>query len=249
MVGAQGIEPGTSGPRRGSRIKSTLDKSRCTRQSWLMPDSRLPGLATVAVLMFVGMLAAAITVTGPIPVPYEVAKDFQPLIAALVAIISAGIVLYGATLAYRASMAKVALDREIHEKEVRRRQRGVLLRARFDAFAMSQSAIEIRKRTRGPMPYDLNVSEVILLGRSGIDDAWNKLEDFPGKISRAFSALKAEILNLEMTTSEFEGKNIVTVAYNSKEARSVKDLVEHLTAIERHCDVIFRALEEEIADR
>jgi hypothetical protein len=199
--------------------------------------------------MLVAMLAASITIKGPIPVVYEVAKDFQPLIATGVAVVSAGLVFVGATLAYRASMAKLALDREIHERESRRRQRGVLLRARFDVFAMGQSAIEIRKRTQSPMPYDLTLSELKLLGREGVEDAWNRLEEFPGTISRTFSGLKVEIFNFDFTKSEFGNGQVATVAFSSKEAASVKDLVDHLNRIESSCNTIFEALEKEIADK
>jgi hypothetical protein len=212
-----------------------------------MPTPRLPGLPTFAGLMLAAMLAASTTIVGPVPFSYEVLKDFQPLIAAGVAFISAAVVFIGAALAYRASMAKVALDREIHEREVRRRQRGVLIRARFGAYEMAQSAVEIRKLTNFPMPFVLTMCEIELRGRAGIEDAWTKLEEFPGKISRAFSGLKAEILNYEFTKSEFGGQPTATVAFNSKEAASVKDLVEHMAEIERICGVIFKALDQEIA--
>lgn len=213
-----------------------------------MPKARLPGLPTMAALLLAATLPVLVIFNGPIPASYDVLKDFQPLIAALVALISAGGVLFGATLAYRAALKKVNLDREIHERDARRRQRGVLLRARFGVWALSQSAIEIRKLTGGPMPYELNIPRMKLRGGDGLEDAWTKLEEFPGKISRAFSAIKVEVLNYELTMSEFGEQDAVTVGVNSKEATSVRDLVDHTIQIERHCKIVFDALEQEIAD-
>jgi tetratricopeptide (TPR) repeat protein len=75
-----------------------------------MPKSRLPGLPTSAALMLTAILPVAVTFTGRIPTSYEVLRDFQTTIAAFVAV-------GAATLAYRAAMAKVALDREIHNRQ------------------------------------------------------------------------------------------------------------------------------------
>jgi hypothetical protein len=114
---------------------------------------------------------------------------------------------------------------------------------------MGQSAIEIRKLTKPPMPYNLVVSNIDLRGRIGIEDAWTKLEEFPGKISRSISALKVEILNFDFTKAEFEGRDAVAIAFNSKEAVSVEDLVQHLIEIESICGKLFKALDQEIADK
>jgi hypothetical protein len=214
-----------------------------------MIKPRLPGLPTFSAFLLATIIVASIAITGPIPIPYKVLKDFQPLIAALVAVISAGVVLYSATLTYRAAMRKVDLDRDIHERETRRQQRGVMLRARFDVWALSESAGEIRKLTNIPMPYVLNMALVKLRGTEGLDEAWAKLEEFPGNVSRAFSAIKAEIHNYDLTRAEFGDQLEVTIAFNSKEATSAKDLADHMDQIERHCRVIFDALEQEIADR
>jgi len=70
----------------------------------------LPGPAIIATMMLAVAIIATISVTGPIPASYEIIKDFQTMIAAFVAV-------GAAALAYRAAMAKVALDREIHNRE------------------------------------------------------------------------------------------------------------------------------------
>jgi len=55
--------------------------------------------------------------------PYEMLKDFQPTLAAVIA-------LTAAALAYRAAMAKVAFDRGVREQDRTDRKLGLFLRLR-----------------------------------------------------------------------------------------------------------------------
>jgi hypothetical protein len=213
-----------------------------------MIKPRLPGLPTMVGLMLVAMAPVVVTFTGPFHMTYDTLKDFQPLIAASVAFLSATLVFRGAMMAYRAAMEKVSLDRQINERDIRRRQRGILMRARYSVFALGQSAIEIRNTITSTMPFVLDPAKIKLIGLEGIDEAWSKLEEFPGKISRPFSALKVEIFNFDYTRSEFPTDRSITVNLNSKEATSVQDLLNHLTEMEKRCTKIFEELELEIAD-
>ena len=64
----------------------------------------------MSALMLTATAVAVVSITGAPKIPYDVVKDFQPTIAALVA-------LSAATLAYFAAMAKVTLDRENADRQ------------------------------------------------------------------------------------------------------------------------------------
>lgn len=123
-----------------------------------------------------------------------------------------------------------------------------MLRARYDVWILAQSARDIRKLISGPMPYQLDLSLIRLRSTEGIEDAWAKLEEFPKGVSRAFSAIKVEIHNYDLTRAEFGAQTSATIAFDTKEAASVKDLMDHMNDIELHCDYVFKALEQEISD-
>jgi len=66
-------------------------------------------------------MADTTTAAGAAHTLYDVLKDFQPMIAALVA-------LAAASLAYRGAMAKVELDREMAARQRAKDRLGLLLR-------------------------------------------------------------------------------------------------------------------------
>jgi len=105
-----------------------LDKYEDARQSWAMPYSQLPGPQTIAALMLSAVIVSAVAIKGPIPIPYEVVKDFQPLIAAAVA-------LCAAALAYSGAKAKVNFDRSIHEANELRRKGNLVRKLRYAAMS------------------------------------------------------------------------------------------------------------------
>jgi hypothetical protein len=74
----------------------------------------LPGLPTMAALMLSALIAIWLGLWGPIDV--QKLKDWQPLMASIIA--------FGAaTLVYRGAMAKVNLDREEAERQRNREPR------------------------------------------------------------------------------------------------------------------------------
>jgi hypothetical protein len=70
-------------------------------------------------LMLIAICATWLSLAGPPNL-----KEWQPLIAACIALI-------GGAMAYKGALAKVALDREVHNREVRRRTIGLLLKLDF----------------------------------------------------------------------------------------------------------------------
>ena len=75
----------------------------------------------MSALMLTATAVAVVSITGAPKIPYDVVKDFQPTIAALVA-------LSAATLAYFAAMAKVTLDRENADRQWSKERIGPYLR-------------------------------------------------------------------------------------------------------------------------
>src|SRR3569833_1234270 len=80
-------------------------------------------LAGISFIFAGAAVFAAVAIKGPIPVTYEVIKDFQPLGAALIA-------LGAATLAYRGAIKKITFDR--HEADQARRTTKLIIALRLE---------------------------------------------------------------------------------------------------------------------
>ncbi|RTM14801.1 MAG: hypothetical protein EKK33_04385 [Bradyrhizobiaceae bacterium] len=114
-------------------------------------------------------------------------KDWQPLMAAVIALVGAGTVFRGATLAYNAAIKKIDFDREVHQSQNDRRRLGVLLRARFVIFSFREKLILIQNslRVEHAEPEQLDVSSF-----PGMQEAWEALEELPGNVPTEFSNLR-----------------------------------------------------------
>jgi hypothetical protein len=117
-------------------------------------------------MMLASAILSIVAVISPIPVSYEILKDFQPLIAALVA-------LTAATLAYRGAMAKVGLDREANERDRYARRVGLYLRLRSQLKRLQSEAKRILRLSdvKGASEFPTSFSEV--------ENAWLNLELLP----------------------------------------------------------------------
>src|SRR6266481_3571317 len=96
-------------------------------------NPRLPGLRTRAALLLAATLVVWLGISRPIGVSYEVVKDFQPLMSAMIAL-AAG------TLAYWGAMAKVNLDKAEFDRRRKSEQLGLLLRLRAAVDRVSEEA-------------------------------------------------------------------------------------------------------------
>lgn len=86
-------------------------------------------LLAIGLLFFSAILTVWLGIFGPANT--TTLKEWQPLMASILAIGGALIVYRGAKLAYTAAMAKVGLDREVHAREPARLTLGVCLRLEF----------------------------------------------------------------------------------------------------------------------
>jgi hypothetical protein len=153
----------------------------------------------VSLLIFSGILTAWLGVFGPTNTTTW--KDWQPLIAAVIALGGAGVVYRGAMLTYKAAMEKVELDRQIHLREIRRRRRGIILRVSHAVYMISEETddflVALRSPRIGQPPKHVDVFELKFRSLEGVDEAWANLDVFPADIAREFSRLKVAMLNFE----------------------------------------------------
>lgn len=166
-------------------------------------------------------------------------KEWQPLMASFVAVGAAGIAYQGATLAYRASMQKVNLDRSIQEREIRRRQRGIYLRTALAAHIMHHEADHCCQALLGPhereMPpntFDPTTSVVRI--DAAIDDAWQNLDAFSRSTADDLLRLKVQLYNYERATNRL-GALSFEILHSHHYTDPQKELRNSVTEIRRLC--------------
>ena len=114
-------------------------------------------LLAISLLVFSAIIVAAMSVD---PNHFSI-KDWQPLMAAFVALGAAGVAYQGVTLTYKAAIRKVDLDRSIYEQEVRRRQRGIYPGPRWQRISCTMKRIIAasrcwcRKSKKWRQPYSI----------------------------------------------------------------------------------------------
>jgi hypothetical protein len=151
-----------------------LDKFWDTLQSWRMSTPRLPGPHVIAALFLATAIVSAVSIKGPIPIPYDLIKDFQPMIAAVVA-------LCAAALAYYAAQAKVNFDRSVYEAGELRRKANLVRKLRYAALISFGDAQNIRKRVVpavGATVKEIDRSSFIFQIPKEFDEAWEHVDVF-----------------------------------------------------------------------
>lgn len=202
------------------------------------------GLFSFSLLMFSIVLCVAISLD---PKGFAL-KEWQTVMASLIAFAGATFVYRGATLAYHAAMAKVALDEKIHDAVVSRQRRGVYLRLHQICWALSQDAN--RRATRLAVPEIGSKSvpaEVLALPPTSIDisEAWAALDAFPHRVALPIANLKIYFSNVENHLKAIAGAPIVLQAGKEKPTRAVR-LEKQYNEIASACEVIRSFLEEEL---
>jgi hypothetical protein len=132
----------------------------------------------MAALLLTATLVVWLGISGPIRVSYEVVKDFQPLMAAMIAL-AAG------TLAYWGAMAKVNLDRAEFDRRRKSEQLGLLLRLRAAVDRVSEEAgAKVKLLTFQPSSDATKISITIIPEQLKIavpdelTEAWTRLDLF-----------------------------------------------------------------------
>jgi hypothetical protein len=163
----------------------------------------LPGLPTMAALMLATSLVAWLGISGPIRLSYDVVKDFQPLMAAMIAL-AAG------TLAYRGAMAKVNLDRVEFDRRRVSEQLGLFLRLRAAAERVSEEArAKVKMLTFRPSADAMRTSITIIAEQlqvtipDELTEAWTRLDLFPEASIRQIEALRRLLPTLQNEMEKF----------------------------------------------
>jgi hypothetical protein len=135
--------------------------------------------------MLAAVIAAVVSITGAPKIPYDIVKDFQPTIAALVA-------LSAAALAYLAAMAKVNLDRQSADRQRAKERIGLYLRLisqlrhlRQDAHSIGEFLGERLMRAKRDNTSRVEwISEIVALSADfdEVEKAWQNIELLPAEV-------------------------------------------------------------------
>ena len=186
---------------------------------------------TIAKQFFEACSALVINSTGH--KPYDLLKDFQPSLAALVA-------LTAAIIAYRGAMAKVNLDRATSERESKSKKLGMFRRLRV-AVERLKNAVQANK---------MNLDEVIR-GSFGeivsdpfafaafrqfpeIEDAWANIASFPPEAVSPIEFVQRAV-------------NEKTGLFNVNLGRRTDFYIKLMDNLSPVCDELIQLLDREIA--
>ncbi|MDA9453063.1 hypothetical protein XI00_01955 [Bradyrhizobium sp. CCBAU 21359] len=145
-------------------------------------------LLAISLLFVTAVLAAWLGIGGP---QGSSLKDWQTLIA------SAGAI-GAATLAYRAAMAKVEVDRAEHKREFLRRQLAqylkldIALESFRPAVQLINANLAFSDDGRGVRASALRVKEAPELA-----EAWDNLDVFPRRLIREIATIRASIRRID----------------------------------------------------
>ncbi|UWU73056.1 hypothetical protein N2603_23415 [Bradyrhizobium huanghuaihaiense] len=138
------------------------------------------------------------------PPIYEVLKDFQPTLAAVIALLAA-------SLAYLTATQKTRLDRRLAERELAYRKLGILTRARYEVRLIVLMAIYLPKSTRQldtilmsgakfePRQRALDTATRHFRNTPHLDDLWQNLQYFPQTLARDVDELRRRLFALSGT--------------------------------------------------
>lgn len=164
---------------------------------------------------------------------YDIAKDFQPSFAAMIA-------LTAAVFAYRAAMAKVQFDREVREKD-RQDQRLALL------IKLSSGAERPKRALSVVVDKKANHSlETIFIGiprpPDEFEEAWGKLALVPSAVMQDLEHARFLIRMCRERAENYKFDGILPDTI----ARSRVVFLENLTEVHGSCERIVASLKPEI---
>jgi hypothetical protein len=170
-----------------TRPPNLIDNLRLLRQISRMPFHR--DALAISFLLFTFVLTVWLGVSGPISWSIEgpitghrilkLAERWQPLVAALVALVAA-------TLAYRSAMARVNYDRKAAADLERKRTLGISIRLRYAVFVMHREIVinlaKIGDARITLEPRILRIQDIAVPSTDMLDEAWMNIHYFPREI-------------------------------------------------------------------
>ncbi|WP_035679416.1 hypothetical protein [Bradyrhizobium liaoningense] len=148
-------------------------------------------LIAISLLMFTAVIIAAMALD---PRGFSI-QAWQPLIAAFVALFGARMVFRGAALSYDAALKKINLDREIHQRTLRRQARSIFLRASLATHVVQYDALEA-SRTVATNPTNFHLPIRIREMDTINGEVWQNLELFPQRVAQHVSDMRVAHFNL-----------------------------------------------------
>jgi hypothetical protein len=163
----------------------------------------LPGLPTMSALLLAVVFVAWLGLWGPINL--DRLKEWQPLMAALVAL-GAG------SLAYRGAMAKVNLDREESQRKRSSERLGLFLRLRASLERVSFSAEKKVRLIESDVPgryvstLTLSADQLTVSTPPELTDAWNRIDVIPAEILKNIETLRNLLPLVDTELQRFSGQ-------------------------------------------
>jgi hypothetical protein len=149
-----------------------------------MKKPEWPGIATaVGILLILTIVIAAAE-------PDVKLKDWQPLMAAIIAV-GAG------TLAYRGAMAKVDFDREKEQRDTERKKIGLYLRLRHAVEKLREESENVvallGMKVWSSRSRKISTPQIQMTEREEFDEAWRNLELLPAALSFDLDLIRSEL--------------------------------------------------------
>jgi hypothetical protein len=184
----------------------------------------------ISLLIFAAIVVAAISVD---PKGFTL-RDWQPLIAAILALSGAGIVYRGALLAYEAAMAKVNLDRAINASESKRVALGVCLRLDYSLKVLiyeAENSAFLTLAGTSREPKTVTLDEVVVFSpETAMDEAWISLDRFPPKLAEFISQIRGGLYDVKTLQQINKGNQFTLskVLPDPQEVIRMKQYLRHL---------------------
>jgi hypothetical protein len=189
----------------------------------------------ISLLIFSAVLTAAISID---PKGFAL-RDWQPLIAALLALGGASIVYRGATLAYRAAMAKVDFDREVLFKTERRKVLGLCFRLKHSLQVLRHEAVHIAELISEPNDsheIEFKSERAKLTPPEALFEAWGALENFPQKLVLSLSEVRGGVYDIDVFL-KFSAGNTFKIQFESDTPAEIQFLRNATSAVVKSCEV------------
>jgi hypothetical protein len=166
-------------------------------------------------------------------------KDWQPLMAAVIALGGGAFAYRGARLAYDAAMTKVRTDVETIDRREKRDALGIGLRLSFAVHVTEGEAenmsIYLADRL-DPMKRTIKTSELRFSMLRDLDEAWKRIDVLPRQAAMSFFNLRIAILNFQGNVGDEEQIEMTSFAPPPK----IKQLRSDLAVLRAHAATLLK---------
>lgn len=188
--------------------------------------------------MLAAVLATTVSIVGPLPVRYELVKDFQPLIAAAA-------VLAGGTLAYWAAMERISFERRLHESQEAKRQRNLLTKLSY-ASAIFYGEVEHIKRRAvpgiGKSTGKIKVGDFLLTFPEEFSEAWGSLDILSSEAALALANVRYNFAYLQSALKGLDPLEYWEYRWPTSPPEEIEPAVKTIVDLEKYAEQLLRSL-------